>query len=278
MKLTNENDNYTLLPSDSLVEALFGNDVINGASTYIKPPTVDLGADRDNFYGTLEGSADEIIITDFEDGTGIYFEDRVFAGSGDDVIKSKGSTVDGEVDLLRGEAGNDTIYATNKADLYGDVGNDVLIGYLGSQYLYGGDGNDTLIGGGSFDRIEGNAGNDFIRQSEKFDASKSVGADRILTGWGRDKVFIQSGEGGCAVISDFNTKFDFLLVGRNQAYTQSQFGTRNSGKAVTYHVRKYFQSGSVNDGTMIRVWNPATSQYENEAFLVNVTNFSGSNF
>ncbi|MFI5379508.1 MAG: peptidylprolyl isomerase, partial [Tepidisphaerales bacterium] len=65
-----------------------------------------------------------------------------------------------------GGAGNDVITISkgirNPAMLFGQAGNDKLIGGDGNTVLVGGDGNDTLLGGGGRDLLIGGAGADSL--------------------------------------------------------------------------------------------------------------------
>jgi len=67
------------------------------------------------------------------------------------------------IENVWGNAGNDTIIGGNGAEsLWGNSGNDSLVGGDGADTLYGGFGNDTIAGGNGDDRIFGEAGSDTI--------------------------------------------------------------------------------------------------------------------
>lgn len=83
--------------------------------------------------------------------------------------------------MLYGEAGDDTLIGAN--------GNDTLYGGVGSDVLDGGAGNDTLYGEIGADLINGGLGNDWL--------GGSAGADTLLGGAGNDWLF---GEGGADLL------------------------------------------------------------------------------
>ncbi|CCC96833.1 calcium-binding protein [Azospirillum baldaniorum] len=95
--------------------------------------------------------------------------ERVFSGSGNDILTATGSVTLVEInggagddllvgsafdDTLRGDAGNDT--------LYGGDGNDVLVGGSGDNVLFGGAGDDRLYVDTQTASLDGGAGNDTV--------------------------------------------------------------------------------------------------------------------
>lgn len=118
-----------------------------------------------------EGSDDlvggDLSDTIFGNGGG----DRIFGAAGDDQIDGG----DGDdvlhgglgQDWIYGGAGNDILYAgTEDIDgqeidsLFGQEGNDILVGGQVNDSLDGGPGNDTLFGRGGVDSLKGGAGAD----------------------------------------------------------------------------------------------------------------------
>ena len=65
-----------------------------------------------------------------------------------------------------GQAGNDDIVITESSAvscwLYGDEGNDVLLGGSGNDILFGGEGNDVLVGGLGRNLLIGGNGSDIL--------------------------------------------------------------------------------------------------------------------
>lgn len=132
------------------------------------PADWDDSMQSDVLYGS--GNADRI-----EAGKG---GDMVWAGTGNDVvIGGSDAGLDGYVDILSGEEGNDTLFANEEVDLaalssldelngtqvsnrlgdwlYGETGDDKLIGGDAKDKLFGGAGKDTLVGGAGNDVLNG---------------------------------------------------------------------------------------------------------------------------
>jgi Ca2+-binding RTX toxin-like protein len=92
----------------------------------------------------------------------------VFAGAGNDTIVGSANssrTIGGRANSpwqsLWGEDGNDNIIGGSGEDyLYGGTGDDIIAGLAGDDTLDGGEGNDTLDGGDGNDSIYGGSGND----------------------------------------------------------------------------------------------------------------------
>ncbi|WP_213361301.1 Ig-like domain-containing protein [Brachymonas denitrificans] len=79
----------------------------------------------------------------------------------------------GVVDIMDGQAGNDTLSGGAGNDiLYGGLGNDTLNGDAGNDKLYGGLGNDSLNGGNGDDYLVGGQGNDTL--------TGGAGADKFV--------------------------------------------------------------------------------------------------
>ena len=69
--------------------------------------------------------------------------------------------------IVYGGAGNDRIVAdprvTNNLMLFGEAGNDTLVGGAGNDILVGGDGNDVIAGGAGMNILIGGAGNERLQ-------------------------------------------------------------------------------------------------------------------
>jgi Ca2+-binding RTX toxin-like protein len=100
------------------------------------------------------------------------FRGTVYGESGDDAIYIRGQCVDPEV---HGGEGGDLIDASRNqygVALYGDGGNDVIIGSQYADQIYGGGGSNTLYGlsggdtlytcNGKLDWVDGGAGDDSL--------------------------------------------------------------------------------------------------------------------
>jgi serralysin len=120
-------------------------------------------------------------------------ENVVHGGPGDDVLSSG---IFGAEDLFgddgndvlvgpraHGGPGNDVVYARGSAS--GDDGNDTMIGSDRGQTLDGGRGNDLLLGNGGRDFLYGNSGDDELRGG--------IGDDYLSGGYGRDSLYGNSG-------------------------------------------------------------------------------------
>ena len=77
----------------------------------------------------------------------------IFAGDGDDVIDltSDDMNVISDGCTVYGGDGNDVIWANTRSALFGDAGNDSIVGSWDGDWIIGGTGNDTMHGGGGYD-------------------------------------------------------------------------------------------------------------------------------
>ena len=88
--------------------------------------------------------------------------------------------------LIRGDAGNNTLQGTAGADtIYGGAGNDAIRGNGGNDIFLGEDSNDELFGGAGNDYFDGGAGNDTI--------FAYGGNNTIFGGAGSDTITVGSG-------------------------------------------------------------------------------------
>lgn len=137
----------------------------------------------------------------------------IYGDAGDDIIIGGNNS-----DLIYGGKGNDYIYGGDGRNaIYGEAGNDIIIGGFDNDRLFGGAGNDYLYGFADDDTIDGGAGNDHIYGGG--------GNDRIETGKGNDTVYFEGQDHGIDMISSAagstTLKFDDIdpdipsLWGRN---------------------------------------------------------------
>ncbi len=172
--------------------------------------------------------------------------DLLFGGAWDDAM---GGGVGN--DTLQGQNGQDTLFGGRGYDqLFGDDGRDLLVGGLGNDALIGGGGADTLIGGdwdlsddisGAEEVAFGTARLDAVQAGSSaanplnnpsgFDVltANGDGADTLDGGNGNDVLFVgnydsasggigndafitQAGGSGSAVIQDFKSGVDQLLI------------------------------------------------------------------
>jgi Ca2+-binding RTX toxin-like protein len=101
-----------------------------------------------------------------------------------------------------GRGGNDQLSlsevngALPPAHLFGEGGNDTLIGGSGDDLLVGGDGADTLLGKGGADTLYGGDGDDILIGGDGNDfVDGGPGNDRIIWNPGDDTDVIEGGEG-----------------------------------------------------------------------------------
>jgi Ca2+-binding RTX toxin-like protein len=118
---------------------------------------------------------------------------KIVTGPGNDTVITFGGSNyiltagDDDVVLLNGhwetvEAGDgdDNVWAlgATSADLFGEAGNDLIVGSPGGDVLSGGDGNDVMLGAGGGDTIMGDAANDQL--------FGDAGSDQLDGGFGAD--------------------------------------------------------------------------------------------
>ena len=86
---------------------------------------------------------------------------KIFGGEGNDTLALDETNGPLPAANLFGEGGNDTLIGGSGADMLdGGPGNDMLFGKGGADILHGGDGDDTLVGGTGDDQVFGDADND----------------------------------------------------------------------------------------------------------------------
>jgi len=116
--------------------------------------------------------------TDGEEVEGDTDQNRIWAGSGQDIAAGSGGD-----DLIGGSTGQDTLKGLGGDDtLFGNEDNDSLFGGNGDDLLYGGSGDDTVEGGAGDDRIWAGAGDDMLiggDGSDTFVFGATVGNDTI---------------------------------------------------------------------------------------------------
>ena len=145
-----------------------GADSINGA------------AGNDTIYG---GSGNDLIFT-FSRGN-----DLVYGNQDDDQIHLQGSS-----DTGYGGQGNDFIGASEKKDgevalIYGNLGNDTIFGGAGKDTVFGGQGDDDIIGLGNGDNLTGGLGADTFELLTLPRPPFPVGDSSGLTSDRADKIF-----------------------------------------------------------------------------------------
>jgi Ca2+-binding RTX toxin-like protein len=149
--------------------------------------------------------------------TGTIFNDRVIVtGLGGTWVRlvenglSRNFNVWGGDIVFSGGSGNDYFLNNSRvrSGLFGDAGDDYLIGGGVFDYVNGGSGNDTLLGGPGGDFIVGLSGHDYL--------SGAGGNDYLDGGLGFDKTWSGAGfdryrADGWAVAPDFDPTFDIVV-------------------------------------------------------------------
>lgn len=136
---------------------------------------------------------------------------------------SQGTFAVNEHILVHGQDGNDTIQlvgVTLPAQLFGDDGNDTLMGALGPVTLDGGAGDDSLLGGAGSDVLTGGPGDDVLNGGAGIDrlvetgdvdftlAGGTLTTNGSLTGLGSDVLVRSSIEYAQLTGGDGNNRID----------------------------------------------------------------------
>src|SRR5690606_19608326 len=123
--------------------------------------------------GDLDGDGEQVSVPP------VYAE----LGDGDDTANA---AVAGVAVELFGEGGDDTLIGGVSDDtLDGGSGNDLLAGNLGDDVLRGQSGNDSLQGGAGADTLDGGSGDDTL--------DGGVGSDDVNGGSGNDLMLWEAG-------------------------------------------------------------------------------------
>jgi len=162
-----------------------------GAGTWEGTREIALLGGKNALNDIFDGGSDDttiLLLTDDANGDAIFVDDvfsalpdgldgrsrlanidEIRAGAGDDVVDltSQQYAYDGKKMTVRGGLGDDVIWANHVANqLFGDAGNDRLVGAKEDDLLAGGAGDDSLHGGGGSDifAFGGTWGNDSVEQ------------------------------------------------------------------------------------------------------------------
>ncbi|GAA2993551.1 calcium-binding protein [Streptomyces fulvorobeus] len=136
----------------------------------------------------LEPGNDTFVVCELPTGSSQPDEIDIFLGDRDDTIV----TSDPAVDTVRGGPGDDTLHAHTAHTVWGEAGDDMV---MGRAVLDGGDGMDHLMGDDSDQRLRGGQGDDMIEAYGGADiVSGGRGDDDAMGGDGRDIVLGGSGD------------------------------------------------------------------------------------
>lgn len=127
-----------------------------------------LGDGSSRAYG--DDGDDHIVVDGYSDSAYLY------GGDGDDFLKFESTFNRGTTTDMYGQDGNDTLIGwTGRDDLYGGPGNDLLNSGGGySFYNLGEEGDDILIGGPEDDELDGGEGTDTGDGREGFDTCVDI--------------------------------------------------------------------------------------------------------
>ena len=196
--------------------------------------------------------------------------DWLLGGAGNDILVSY-SILDNN--LMRGGAGDDTIFGSARQDqLFGDGGDDNLSGGGEIDVLDGGDGRDYLVGGGGDDVLKGGAGDDVLFGGAGSDSfNGGTGADSLVVdnddyvdqGEVEDSLYAKTYSTSWFWSTQLTGGQRFVQVDDNQTYAQQLQALRNStadfkGRlGETYHVTGSGSSQglkiTLKDGSVIHV-------------------------
>ncbi|MEJ6398295.1 Hint domain-containing protein, partial [Yoonia sp. 208BN28-4] len=207
------NDTINAGFDDDTVSGDEGDDFIEGGEGN---DSIDGGDGDDVIYGGLEDPLADAVSFPDDEPNPLGFQDLVPENNGD---------------LIRGGAGNDTIFGQDDDDtLFGGTGDDVLDGGVDDDVLDGDEGNDTLIGGQGNDDIRGGSGDDEVFGGDGDDTIRGedgddtifgeAGNDFINSGTGNDTVF--GGEGDDSIIGSIGD--DELFGGDGNDILEGQGG------------------------------------------------------
>ncbi len=109
---------------------------------------------------------------------------RIYGGMGNDNLTSLTSAVPNVVTYLWGEDGDDVLIGSDGRDrLYGGIGHDILVGLGGDDRLYGESGKDILIGGHGADELYGGTNDDVLVAGHSTIVNYSNYLTRLRTEW-----------------------------------------------------------------------------------------------
>ena len=106
---------------------------------------------------------------------------------GDDGAKGEHDTIEGDIERIRGGAGNDVLNGTYWHDyLYGGPGDDILNGLMNDDWLFGEEGRDKLYGGPDDDVLDGSDGADPNGQDLLDGGGDGISAGDVCKAYGDD--------------------------------------------------------------------------------------------
>jgi len=170
--------------------------------------------------------------------------------------------------------------------VFGDAGEDTLVGAGGRDVLLGGDDDDRVDGGSGNDTLLGGSGNDtIIGRAGRDEIEDGAGNDRVIAGGGADTIFLREGNdrislGGGAdtiiaegpgfavdTITDFRPgqgdQLDLRLLGIHNVADAMEIGTQNGNTAVL----------DFGNGDMVRLLRTQLNDLTDDAFVSDLIEF-----
>ena len=135
-------------------------------------------------------------------------------------------------------AGNDTVdlLGSDDADIFGGIGNDILIGSPAADNIFGGPGNDVLIGGGGIDHEYGEEGNDILGNPSAVGngAADDPGNDFLFGGDDSDIFVWEPGDGSDTIEGGDGSSDILTFIGAAgiDNFTLTAVGTRFAPSAL----------------------------------------------
>src|SRR5262249_30870509 len=131
--------------------------------------------------------------------------------------------------------------------LYGQLGNDLLIGGANTDYLYGASGDDELRGMSGNDVMDGGDGNDIVIAHAGRDfLSGGNGRDLLIGGLGQDALWGAAGED---ILIDGFTTFDAGNVDFDAAKSQQLHAIRDEWASDRNYEHRVSNIHGQNNGT-----------------------------
>lgn len=200
------------------VHIVLGGGQVSGAmSGSYREINYRIRADVENAVGTPFND-------NIEAGAGVWVNNRIFGGDGQDRINAGlgNDYVEGGNDwgdfISEAGVGNDTIYGGDGNDqitagvgddlVYGGKGLDSIDGEQGNDKLYGQSGDDTVIGGAGIDRIVGGSGDDNLIATDSTLGDIVFGGNTDGLNNGNDRAQIDDPNG---VLRDFVFAVDVII-------------------------------------------------------------------
>jgi Ca2+-binding RTX toxin-like protein len=129
------------------------------------------------------------------------------------IVQPNGQIIDPSISIeMYGNNGNDTLIGGDGPEyMDGQAGNDSIVGNGGNDTLHGSDGNDTILGGAGSDLIVGGAGSDQLRGGGGNDSL--YGQQNADSLWGGAGSNFLNGGGGADTIYARNSRQDTVIGG-----------------------------------------------------------------